>query len=169
MLLKIILEIVVLCLILSLLLWILVGRGRGPLGGIQYYPEQIQKAVVECGLMTEKDVRNQYICSGLLIILIDIFVPFIMIYFINGGRFWWEFVWQWCILIMGQTLYDWLVIDVYWCCYTDFWIIPEVEDLTYKWRNPKYMTQKKMKLFLIIPVLALIFGSLCYGISLLIP
>jgi len=168
MLLKLIVEIVILWLIISLFMWILVGRGRGPLGGIQYYPKEIQKRVVECGLMTEENIRNQYICSGLLISMIDIVVPFVMIYFINGGRTWWEFWWQWCVLVAGQTLYDWLAIDVYWCCYTDWWRIPEAQDLIDSLCSPKTMTIGKIKLFIIMPILALIFGSLCYGFSLLI-
>ena len=169
MLIKMIIEIIVLWLILSLFMWILVGRGRGPLGGIQYYPKHIQKRVVECGLMTEKDIRNQTICAAILLALIDIIVPFIMIYFINGGRSWWEFVWQWWVLFAGQTLYDWLAVDVYWCCYTDWWIIPEAKDLIDSYLSPKTMTKGKIKLYIISPVIALIFGGLCYGISLLLP
>jgi len=65
-------------------------------------------------------------------------------------------------------LYDWLVIDVYWCCYTDWWLIPEAQDLIHEYMDPKMMTKKKIGLFIFIPVLALIFGSLYYGVSLLI-
>jgi len=170
MLLKIIVEILVLWLIFSLFMWLLVGRGRGVMGGIQYAPKQVQKRVVECGLTTEENIRNQTVCAGLLLVLIDIIVPFLMIYFINGGRSWWEFVWQWCVLIMGQELYDWLAVDLYWVCYTDWWLIPEAQDLNYLWRDPKIYLKKYIKMYIIvIPVLALILGSLCYGISLLMP
>jgi len=37
MLLKIMVEIIALWIIFFLFMWLLVGRGRGPLGGIQYY------------------------------------------------------------------------------------------------------------------------------------
>jgi len=168
MLLKLMIEILVLWVLFFVFMWILVGRGRGPLGGIQYYPEHIQHRVVECGLTTEENIRNQRICSAVLLILMDMIVFFIMIYFINGGRSWWEFVWQWWILIMGQELYDWFIVDVYWCCYTDWWAIPEAQDLIDEWAVPKNMHRKKIQLYLILPVFALIFGSLSYGFSLLI-
>jgi len=131
-------------------------------------PGTYQKRVVECGLMTEKDIRNQTICASVLLVLIDIIVPFVMIYFINGGRSWREFVWQCWVLIAGQTLYDWLAVDAYWCCYTDWWMIPEANDLIDSYLSPKTMTIGKIKLYIISPVIALIIGSLCYGISLLI-
>jgi len=142
------------------------------MGGIQYAPKEVQNRVVECGRITEKDIRNQKICAAVLLLFMDTIVPFLMIYFVNGGRSWWEFVWQWCVLIMGQELYDWFVVDIYWVCYTDWWKIPEAEDLASLWRDPKVMKKKYLKkyikIYIGLPVLALIFGSLCYGLSLIL-
>jgi len=172
MLVKMIVEIVIMWACFVLFMWILVGRGRGPVGGIQYAPEQVQKRVTECGLITQEHIRKQRICASVLLILMDIIVPFMMIYLINGGRSWWAFVWQWCVLIMGQELFDWFAVDIYWVCYTDWWNIPEARDLEYLWRDPKTMKKKCRKKYIMVymslPVLALIIGSLCYGISLLI-
>jgi len=47
-------------------------------------------------------------------------------------------------------------------------MIPEANDLIDSYLSPKTMTIGKIKLYIISPVIALIIGSLCYGISLLI-
>jgi len=165
---KILIEIIVLWLIFFLYMWLLVGRGKGKMGAIQFYPKLVQKRVVECGLTSEQNIKNKSICCGVLLLLIDIIVPFMMIYFINGGRSYWDFVWQWCVLFMGQELYDWLVVDVYWVACTDWWIIPEAHDLEYLWHDPKIKFKGKIKLYIITPVISLILGGICYGLSLLI-
>lgn len=169
MLIKIIAEIVVLWLIFLLYMWILVGRGKGKMGGIQFYPKEVQKRAVECGLTTEEAIKNQSVFCMVLLLLIDIIVPFVMIYFVNGGRSYWDFAWQWCVLFMGQELCDWFLIDVYWVACTDWWLIPEAQDLEYLWHDPKVKLKGKIKLYIVSPLIALIFGGLCYCISLLMP
>jgi len=169
MLIKIIVEIVALWLIFLLYMWILVGGKKGKMGGIQFYPKQVQQRAVECGLTTEEKIKKQYMFSSVLLLLMDIVVPFIMIYFINGGRSYWEFVWQWCVLFMGQELCDWLLVDVYWVACTDWWLIPEATDLEHLWHDPKIKFKGKIKLYVISPIVALVFGGICFGISLLIP
>jgi len=169
MLIKMIVEIAILWLIFLFYMWILVGRGKGKIGGIQFYPKQVQQRAVECGFTTEEDIKKQYILSTVLLFLMDIIVPFVMIYFINGGRSYPEFVWQWCILFMGQELCDWLLVDVYWVTCTDWWRIPEAKDLEYLWYDPKIKFKGKIKLYIISPIVALLFGGLCYCISLIIP
>lgn len=168
MLIKMIVEILVLWLIFFLYMWILVGRGKGKMGGIQFYPKEVRKRVVECGLTTENNIKNQAVFSMTLLILIDIIVPFIMVYFVNGGRTYWDFVWQWCVLFMGQELYDWFAVDVYWVASTDWWLIPEAQDLEYLWHVPKVKLKNKIKAYIAAPVMALIAGGLYYCVSLLI-
>jgi len=168
MLLKLIVEIIVLWVTFFFYMWILVGRGKGKLGGIQFYPKKVQERALECGLITKERIKKQSILSVVLLLLMDIILPFIMIYFINGGRTYWEFVWQWCVLFMGQELYDWLVVDVYWVACTNWWLIPKAQDLEYLWHDPKIKFMGKIKLYIISPIAALIFGGLCYFISLLI-
>lgn len=125
--------------------------------------------MVECGLTTEKAIKNQSISCMVLLILIDTIVPFVMIYFINGGRTYWEFAWQWCVLFMGQELCDWLLVDVYWVACTDWWLIPEAQALEYLWHDPKLKFKNKIKVYIVSPVIALVFGGLSYCISLLMP
>lgn len=41
------------------------------------------------------------------------------------------------VLFMGQELYDWFAVDVFWVASTDWWLIPEAQDLEYLWHVPK--------------------------------
>lgn len=166
---KIIAEIVILWLVFLLYMWILVGRGKGKMGGIQFYPKEVKKRTVECGLTTEKTIGNQSIFSMALLLLIDIIVPFIMIYFVNGGKTYWDFAWQWCVLFMGQELCDLFLVDAYWVACTDWWLIPEAQDLEYLWHDPKLKFKNKIRVYIASPVVALLYVGLGYCISLLMP
>ena len=168
MLLKMIVEILALWLIFFLYMWILVGRGKGKMGGIQFYPKEVQKRVIECGLTTEEAIKRQTRFSLVLLVLIDIIVPFVMIYFINGARTYWDCAWQWCVLFMGQELYDWFVVDVHWVAGTDWWLIPEAQDLEHLWHDPKLKFKNKIKAYVAAPIMALIVGGLYFAVSLLI-
>lgn len=70
---------------------------------------------------------------------------------------------------MGQELCDWLIVDVYWVACTDWWRIPEAQDLEYLWHDPGLKFRNKIKVYIASPVIALIFGGLYDRISLLLP
>ncbi|ORX64109.1 4F5-domain-containing protein [Anaeromyces robustus] len=158
MLLKIIIEILILWVIFALFMEILV-RKRGPIGGIQYYEKAVQERAIELGLITRKGLKNQKICSSILLIAIDLIIPFIMIVFINGAQSYWDLIWQYYVLFMGQELYDWFIVDIWWVTLTDWWVIPGIEDLNYLWHDPKIKFFNKIKLIPISAVLAIIVGG----------
>ena len=88
-----------------------------------------------------------------------------MILFVNKAESYWDFVWQWYVLFVGQELFDWFVVDVFWVTMTSWWIIPGTEDLLSLWHNPKIKLIGKLKVFPAAVPVATIAGGLCYLIS----
>lgn len=164
---KIILEVIVLWIWFAVFMGILV-RKRGPLGGIQYYPKEVKKRVVELGLITEEQIKKQAVSSSILLLISDILIPFFMIIFINGARTYWDCAWQYYVLFMGQELYDWFVVDVWWVAISAWWIIPGTEDLLPLWHDPIIKFKGKLKLPVISIPLAAIVGGLYFLIGMLL-
>ncbi len=160
----IIVEILILWCLFAVYMAVLVG-GKGPLGGIQFYPVEVQKRVMEMKLITKEQIKKQKIISLLLLVFLDITVLFYMIHFINKAESYWECIWQWYVLFIGQELFDWLVVDVFWVAATSWWIIPGTEDLLYLWHDPRIKLKGKLKLFPTAVPVAAIAGGLCYLIS----
>lgn len=163
MVLKIIVEIVILWVVFFLYMEFLV-RKKGPIGGIQFYPKQVQERVVELGLITKETIKKQAVVSMVLLFAIDLILPFIMIVCVNHADTYWDIVWQYYVLFMGQELYDWLVVDVWWVAISDWWIIPGTEDLNHLWHDPKIKFLGKIKLFFVAIVFAALVGGIYWGI-----
>lgn len=155
---KIIVEILILWIFFALFMRMLVHR-RGPIGGIHYYPKVVQQRVVELGLITEREIRVQSVIAAVVLITMDLVFPYLMIVIANGARTFWDCVWQYYVLFMGQELFDWIAVDIIWVAMSDWWIIPGTEDLNDTWHDPK----KKFlgKLILIpaaVPIAAVVGG-----------
>ena len=58
---------------------ILVG-GKGPIGGIQFYPKEVQERVLELGMITKKQLKKQQFISVLLLVFLDVVILFLMIF-----------------------------------------------------------------------------------------
>jgi len=163
---KIIIEIIVLWIVFAIFMEILV-RKRGPIGGLQYYPKVVQKRAIEMGLITKKMLKYQLISSSILLVLIDLIIPYIMIILINGANTYWQYVWQYYVLFLGQELYDWFIVDVWWVAISDWWIIPGLEDLNHTWHDPKMKFLNKLKLIPGSVIISIIIGGIYYLITLL--
>ncbi|MBP3460429.1 MAG: hypothetical protein J6K58_14595 [Lachnospiraceae bacterium] len=163
MILKIVIEIIILWLVFALYMEFLV-RKKGPIGGIQFYPKQVQERVVKLGLITKEKIKKQSVVSMVLLLAIDLVLPFIMIIYVNNARTYWDMVWQYYVLFMGQELYDWFVVDVWWVAISDWWLIPGTEDLNHLWHDPKIKFLGKIKLIFAAVIIAVLAGGIYWGI-----
>lgn len=73
--------------------------------------------------------------------------------------------WQYYVLFMGQELYDWFVVDVWWVGISSWWIIPGTEDLLPLWHDPMIKFKGKLKLPVAAIPLAAIVGGLYFLIG----
>lgn len=161
---NIIIEILILWCMFAIYMAVLVGR-KGPLGGIQFYPKEVQERVVERKLITKEQIKKQRIVSLWLLVVLDVVILFIMIIGINHAKSCWECVWQWYVLFMGQELFDWFAVDVFWVTMTSWWIIPGTEDLLHLWHDPWIKCKGKLKLIPAAVPVAAVAGGLYYLIS----
>lgn len=161
MLIHICVEILILWCLFAVYMAILVG-GKGPVGGIQFYPKEVQERVLELGMITKEQLKKQQFISVLLLVFLDVVILFLMILFVNKAERYWDFAWQWYILFVGQELFDWFVVDVFWVTMTSWWIIPGTEDLLSLWHDPKIKFMGKLKLFpAAVPIAAIVGGLYC--------
>ena len=146
---------------------IFVGK-KGPVGAAFFYPKEVQQRVVELGLITEAQLKKRRNFAYILLVAGDFLIPLIMIVYINGAASYWDCVWQFYILFIGQELFDWLAVDTFWVTMSSWWIIPRTEDLLDTWHDPKLKAFKMPKLLIATIPIALIFGGAYYLIGMLV-
>ena len=56
---------------------------NGAVGGVHYYEKPVKDRVVELGLITEKEIKRNYIASGLILMLFLIVVAPLMVFFVK--------------------------------------------------------------------------------------
>ena len=106
-----------------------VGISNGAEGLVCLYEKEVQRRVVELGLISERKIkRNELLFKLFGIIPFFIFVM-VSVYGINSARGFWEAFRQICFIIMTEGLFDRLFIDWYWVGKTKTWVIPGTEDL----------------------------------------
>ena len=164
---RIVIEILMLWVCYAIYMVILV-HGRGPIGGIFFYPKAVQVRVIEMGLMTEQELKSRRRMAFALLCALMLLIPGIMVLLINGARGYWDCCWQFYALFLGAELFDWLVIDTLWVALSDWWLIPGTEDLNDTWHNVHVKQWKMVKLIVAgIPLAALV-GGLYWGIGLML-
>lgn len=161
------LEIIVLWGCFAAYMAIFVGK-KGPVGAAFFYPKEVQQRIVELGLITEAQLKRRRNFAYFLLIAGDFVIPFIMVVLINGAVSYWDCVWQYYVLFIGQELFDWLVVDTFWVTMSSWWIIEGTEDLLDTWHDPKLKALKMPKLLIMTIPIALIFGGAYYLIGMLV-
>ena len=113
---------------LSVLLACVIGISNGPVNLVCLYEKEVQKRVVERGLITEKKIKRN---AMLFNIWLPFFIAFtlVSVYAINGARGFWDGFWQILVIIMMEGLFDRLFIDLFWVGHTKAWTIEGTEDL----------------------------------------
>ena len=106
-----------------------IGIANGPVEMVCLYEKEVQKRVVELGLITQKRInRNAMLFKIFGIIPFFAFVM-VSVYWINGARGFVSGFWQMSTIILAEGLFDRIFIDWYWVGKTRAWIIPQTEDL----------------------------------------
>lgn len=155
---KLILEILSLWVAFAIYMAIILG-GKGPVNCIHFFPKEIQKRVVELGLIEEKAIKKKKraaMYSGLTAMLI---LYYVIIICINRAESFWTIMWQFYVLFIGMELFDLFAVDIWWVALTSWWDIPGTEDLQYLYHDPKGRIKSKSGLLIAaIPVSAVVTG-----------
>lgn len=153
----ILIESMAMCFILLMIC--VVGIQNGPVGSVYFYEKDVQKRVVELGLITEKKIKQRAtIAMTCLFVPILIFVP-AMVYFINGARGFLDTFIQITIILLLEGLFDRIYIDWYWVGKTKAWLIPGTEDLM-PYVPKKALLKKWIGTIVGYPILALILSAI---------
>lgn len=158
-----------------LILWALfalfmawVVRGKGPMGGIFYYPKEVQERVLELGLIDAKTLKrrrntaNSVLCIWVLITLYIMIVP------VNRAAGYWDCVWQFYVLFLGMEVFDVFAVDTLWVACSDWWDIPGTEDLRHLYQDYKMKIKVKgLKLIVMTIPLSAIVGGLYWLMAVL--
>ena len=111
------------------LLSCVVGKANGAHKMAFFYDEEVQKRVVENGLISKEQIdanSRKYTLFGIVPFFI---LTIVAIYAINGARGFWDPFLQMCTIFVMEGIFDRLFIDWYWVNHTKAWNIPGTEDL----------------------------------------
>lgn len=69
-----------------LLLVCVINIRNGAVGGVHYYEQPVKDRVVELGLITENEIKRNYIVSGLVLMFFLIVAAPLMVFVVNGAE-----------------------------------------------------------------------------------
>ncbi|MBR1823623.1 MAG: hypothetical protein IJ779_05260 [Ruminococcus sp.] len=124
---NVIIEGIVACFIV--LIACVVGIANGPVNMVCLYEQEVQKRVIEKGLITEEKIKHNadlFRLFGMMPLIIFIVVA---VYGVNGARGFGEGFWQMTVIALMEGLFDRLFIDYYWVGKTKAGDIEGTEDL----------------------------------------
>ena len=148
---------IVMCFILLLIC--VIGTANGPVGLVVFYEQEVQKRVVELGLITEEKIRrNSVITSIALFVPVLVLVP-LMVYGLNGAAGFRDGFLQMFTIYMISGLFDRIFIDWWWVGHTKAWIIPGTEDLM-PYIYGKTLVRKWLGTLLGFPLLAALLAGI---------
>lgn len=112
-----------------LLLICVVGIANGPVGLVCFYEKDVQERVVELGLTTKEKIKKATIKAALALYIPELTVVPAAVYLLNDAHGFWDGFIQLTAVYLIATLFDRIVIDVWWVGHTKAWEIPGTEDL----------------------------------------
>ena len=147
---------IVMCFIL--LMYCVVGIRNGAVGLVCLYEDDVQKRVVELGLITKKQIKKQFIIST-IVLFVPLFtlVPY-MVYGVNGVTDFTEGFIQMTIILMILGFFDRFFIDWFWVGKTKAWEIEGTEDLK-PYIPKKVLIRKWLFTILGFPIISAIIAS----------
>jgi len=101
----------------------------GPVGLVTFYEKDVQRRVVELGLVSEEQIRRQNLVAGAAVLLPMLVLIPLMVFGVNGVHGFWKGFGQMTAISLIAGLFDRLFIDWWWVGHTKAWIIPGTEDL----------------------------------------
>ena len=138
-----------------LLITLVIGIANGPVGMVVMYEKDVQKRVIELGLITKKKMKRIFIITSIALYLQTLLLIPTMVYFINGARGFLNIFWQTTIISLICSLFDRLFIDWYWVGKTKAWDIPGTEDLK-PYIPVKVLVGKWIGSFVLTPLMAVV-------------
>ena len=150
----IIIESIVLCLLFTIMVYII---SREPIKTLYNYPPKIQDRVKSLAEYKNKiPTNNNKIITKLAASIIFLIIICVVLKYINGYNNFIDSFKYGFILWTIVNLYDLIVLDIIWFCHDKYFIIKGTEDMTKEYHNYLF----HIKGFLIGEILALIICSL---------
>ena len=112
-----------------LLLVCVINIRNGAVGGVHYYEQPVKDRVIELGIITENEIKRNYIVSGLVLMFFLIVAAPLMVFVVNGAETFFDGFIQLTVMYLLCGLFDRVFIDWYWVGHTKAWVIPGTADL----------------------------------------
>ncbi len=113
---------------LVVLLSCVIGIANGAHNMVFFYDEEVQKRVVDLGLISKEKIRKNYNIFKICGILPYFIFVIVAVFFINKARGFVNSFLQLTAVLLIEGIFDRLFIDWYWVNHTKAWIIPGTED-----------------------------------------
>lgn len=140
-----------------------IGIRKGAIGMVHLYSNEVQRRVIENGLITAEEIKRRSVLFKALCIPGYFIYVLISAYLINGARGFLSGFWQMFVILSIMNLIDRILIDGYWVGHTDAWNIPGTEDL-----KPYITTNDKKKKWIMGTVGMAVISAVLSGIMCLI-
>ncbi len=106
-----------------------VGIADGAHKMVFFYDKEVQKKVVDLGIISEEKIKNNHRSFVLYGILPYFVFVIVSVFVINKARGFLEGFLQLTAILLIEGFFDRLFIDWYWVNHTEAWIIPGTEEL----------------------------------------
>lgn len=136
-----------------LLLVCVVNIRNGPVGGVQYYEQEVKERVVELGLITNEQIKRNRSLSGLALMSALMILSPLMVFYVNDAETFLQGFAQLTVMYMVCGAFDRIFIDWYWVGHTKAWIIEGTEDML-PYIKPKVWVRKIVLTVVLYPALA---------------
>ncbi len=146
-------EAAVLCAVFFLLIFAFVFADRR--GGLQWYPEEVQTAALQRGIISKDRLKIQNKLSKMLMLIVAAVIILGSVFCINEAKVWSEAFLQIYILCFIMNWFDGIVIDYVWVQKTTYWTIPELSDFEIAKPLGSLMRERLIMSVIYIPLAAL--------------
>jgi hypothetical protein len=135
---------------------ILAVVAKGPLGGLFFYPKNVQQRVLELGLTDDETVQKRKKWFFTVLVIVIVALPVLFIGFWNRVSDFPTAYVQTLILLEIMNWYDGIVIDRLWVGHSKFWVIKGCEDLPYTKSIKFVLIERGIMTLVYLPVAAII-------------
>jgi hypothetical protein len=129
---------------------------KGPVGGLFFYPKDVQKRALELGLIDAATLQRRKDVYFVALMLILLLLPVLFIGLWNGVTAFSTAFLQAFALLAIMNWYDGIVMDLVWVGHSKFWAIPGCEDLTYTKSIKAVLVKRTLATLVYVPVAALL-------------
>jgi hypothetical protein len=125
----IILQLVLFCVLFTLMVKIAVGNNA--LNGLYFYPKPVQEKAYELGLTDRETVakKRKFFMTAFFAVMAAALISIIRVW--NGIQSFWTAYLHALIFLEVMNWYDGIVIDRLWVGHSRFWVIPGTEEIPF--------------------------------------